>query len=296
MRKNNGDIDFAFFGTSNFSTHVLDTLASLDYLPSLIITAPDKPAGRGMHISSPPVKEWAEEKKISVLQPENLKDETVLQKLKDMAPDRSKGWDVFVVASYGKILPSAIINEPSRKSLNIHPSLLPSLRGASPIQSAILYEDNTGITIIRMDEKMDHGPIVAQEKVIYNEWPPDAPTLEIDLAKKGAELLADVLPKWKAGKIEEQPQDDKRATYTQTIKKEDAFLDLENESPEILFRKIKAYKEKPKAYFFYDSAKKGKIRIIVTEAEIEDQRLKIKKIIPEGKKEMEYENFLKNKT
>ncbi|MGM0629251.1 MAG: methionyl-tRNA formyltransferase [Patescibacteria group bacterium] len=287
-------IDFAFFGTSSFSTKVLDVLTAQGYYPSLLITTPDRPAGRGMKLSSSPLKEWGKEKDMPVFQPESLNNEETLRRIRDMAPNNKRGWDVFIVASYGKMLPANIVNDPIYKSLNVHPSLLPRLRGSSPIQSAILHEDTTGVTIIRMDEQMDHGPIVAQEEIKYKDWPPDAPTLERDLAKKGGEVLAEVLPKWTQGEIKEEPQDDREATYTQMIKKEDAFLDIENESPQVLFRKIKAYKEKPKAYFFYSSPKKGRMRIIVTEAEYKDGRLNIKRVIPEGKKEMEYKNFLQS--
>ncbi|MGM0482890.1 MAG: methionyl-tRNA formyltransferase [Patescibacteria group bacterium] len=294
--ENRDIIDIAFFGTSAFSTEVLDALTSKGYCPSLLITTPDRPAGRGMKLSASPLKEWGKEKGMPVFQPESLNNEETLRRIRDMAPNNKRGWDVFIVASYGKMLPANIVNDPIYKSLNVHPSLLPRLRGPSPIQSAILHEDTTGVTIIRMDEKMDHGPILAQEELTYENWPPDAPTLERDLAKRGGEILAEILPKWKEGEIKEEPQNDKKATYTQMIKKEDAYLDIENESPQMLFRKIKAYKEKPKAYFYHNSSKKDGIRVIITEAELRDGKLNIKKVIPEGRKEMEYQNFLQNHT
>lgn len=284
--------NFVFFGTSRFSVEVLDTLRSFGLLPALIVTAPDRPAGRGQKITSPPVKKWAEAESIPTLQPEGYKDGKALSDIESMCPNTNRGWGTFIVASYGKILPQDVIDLPKYRSLNIHPSLLPRLRGPSPIQSAILYENETGVTIIRMDDKMDHGPIVTQSKVKYDIWPPDAPTLERDLARKGAELIADILPLWMEGKMVEVPQDHSRATFTKMFKKEDAFLDLKKETPESIYRKVKAYRDRPKPYFFVEGPDSKSIRVIVTEASIDNGALKIERVIPEGRKEIRYEEFL----
>ncbi len=285
---------FAFFGSSRFSVEVLETLKELGFIPSLLVTSPDRPAGRGQRLSPPPAKVWAKNNSIFVFQPLNYKDENTVQKLKDLSPEPDKEWELFVVASYGHILPASVIYMPKHKSLNIHPSLLPKLRGATPIQGAILGENETGVTVMRMDEKMDHGPILGQRKLRYKDWPPDAPTLEKDSAREGARLLAKLIPEWIEGCLEEIPQNENEASYTTAIKKEDAFLDFENDPPGVLFRKIKAYKDKPKPYFFHDLGKNKKIRIIITEAELENGELKIQKVIPEGRKEIKYEEFLKN--
>ncbi len=284
--------NFAFFGTSEFSVEVLKKLKELNFIPSLIVTTPDRPSGRGQKITPSPVKKWAEENSVSIFQPNGFKDKKNIEQLKESIPSKNTEWDLFVIASYGYILPASVIYMPKFKSLNIHPSLLPKLRGPSPIQEAILKEEKTGVTIMKMDKKMDHGPILKQEKLQYENWPPDYTTLEKDLANKGATLLTKTIPLWINGEIKEIPQDEKRATFTSIIKKEDAFLDFENENPEILYRKIKAYKEKPKAYFFYETPKKGKIRVIVTEATFKKGKLKIEKVIPEGRKEINYQEFL----
>lgn len=285
--------NFAFFGTSSFSVTVLNKLKELGYSPTLLVTSPDRPAGRGQKITPPPVKIWGEENSIPTYQPEGYKDEKNITRLGNLSPEKDREWELFIVASYGYILPASVIYMPKFKSLNIHPSLLPKLRGPSPIQEAILRENKTGVTIMRMDEKMDHGPILKQKEVKYENWPPDTPTLEKDLAKKGATLLAEVIPFWINEEIKEKPQDEREATFTSIIKKEDAFLDFKNENSENLFRKIQAYKEKPKAFFFKDSPESKKVRVIVTKASLKNGYLIIENVIPEGKKETSYENFIR---
>ncbi|MFP4022427.1 MAG: methionyl-tRNA formyltransferase [Candidatus Paceibacterota bacterium] len=287
--------NFAFFGTSSFSVEVLDTLNSSKVTPDLVVTTPDRPSGRGLKLNPSPVKKWAEEKKIPIFQPQGFKDEENVIKLKEMAPDQEKGWELFVVASYGLILPASVIYMPRYKSINIHPSLLPKLRGATPIQGAILHENETGVSLIRMDEKMDHGPILTQKKVPYQDWPIDAPTLEKDLAIEGAELLIETIPRWIKQEITEEPQNEKEATYTEVINKKDAFLDMENERAEDLLRKVKAYKEKPKPYFFKELEIGTKKRVIVTEASLQNNEFVIEKVIPEGGKEISYQEFLQRK-
>ncbi|TSC60913.1 MAG: methionyl-tRNA formyltransferase [Parcubacteria group bacterium Gr01-1014_107] len=143
---------FVFWGTDEFAVTVLETLKNKGLRLQLIITAPDKPKGRKLIVTPPPAKLWAKENNISLLQPEKL-DFEFCRRLSVV------GCELFLVASYGRILPKKIINLPPHKTLNIHPSLLPRLRGPSPIQQTILREEKPGVTIIKMDEKMDHGPI-----------------------------------------------------------------------------------------------------------------------------------------
>ncbi|MDO8510260.1 MAG: methionyl-tRNA formyltransferase [bacterium] len=275
-----------FFGTSSFAVTVLETLKARGIVAALIITTKDMPKGRNLALTPPPVKLWADKMSIPVLQPENLKDEPFTRKLAE------ENYDLFIVASYGKIIPREIIDLPRRKTLNIHPSLLPKLRGPSPVQTAILADEKeTGVTIIEIDEKMDHGPIVSQKKVEVADWPTNHEKLEELLAKVGASLLADILPEWLEGAVKALPQDERDATYTKKIEKEDAEINL-NDDPYLNYRKIMAYGGWPNAYFFAD--RKGKrIRVTITEASLEDGALKIKKVIPEGKREMTYEEFLR---
>ena len=157
---------FAFFGTDEFSVVVLNTLKNLGFVPSFIITTPDQPKGRKMILTPPPVKVWAEENKIKIIQPTSLKniDEQSRHAL-DGLNDQGLPL-IFLVASYGKIIPKNILDIPTHGTLNIHPSLLPKYRGASPLETAILSGDTeTGVTIIKLDEEMDHGPILIQESL-----------------------------------------------------------------------------------------------------------------------------------
>lgn len=279
-------IKFAFFGTPQFAVGVLDELEKAGLLPSLVITAPDKSRGRKLVVTPPEVKVWAQKRNIPVLQPEKLDDSFRCS----IAPL----FHVFVVVAYGKIIPKSILELPAHGTLNIHPSLLPRLRGASPIQSAILSEEKTGVSIMLLDEEMDHGPIVAQKEYVCAKglcWPPKASELEIALAKLGGEMLAETLTKFVAGEISPAPQDHSSVTYTKKIQKEDGLLDLAGD-PEKNFRKIQAFNVWPRAYFFRETNGK-KIRVIVTDAELRDGELIIKKVLPEGQNETSYEEFLK---
>lgn len=276
---------FAFLGSSKFSTIVLDELEKAGFIPTLIVTSPDKPKGRKLEMSPSLVSEWAKDREIKTFRPEKL-DHNLAREL------RLENFDLFIVASYGKIIPKEIIDIPKKGTLNVHPSLLPRLRGASPIQGAILTEDITGVTIMKVDEKMDHGPIIAQEIVETEKWPLKYSELEKILAERGGHLLAETIAQWLDGNIDEQEQDHDQATYTKKIEKEDALIDL-NEDPKENYRKICAFEVWPKPYFFTE--KKGKkIRVIIKDAKIENGELLITRVLPEGRKETDYKNFLEN--
>jgi len=276
---------FIFFGTSEFSVEVLNTLFSQNILPVHIITTPDKPRGRHLTLTQSPVKTWAIKHSIAYSQPEQLKDPATLLFLQNITAD------VFIVASYGKIIPQKILDIPHQKTLNIHPSLLPKLRGASPIQSTILTENVAGVTIIRLDSKMDHGPIIAQKTIPIVPWPPQYEGLEKTLAHEGALLLALILPQWIAGTLPEIEQIHTDATYTEKIEKIDGEIKLDDE-PEKLFRKYQAFHSWPGTYFFVEKGDR-RMRLIVTEAILNEGLFEIQKVIPEGKKEMFYRDFLK---
>lgn len=280
------NLKIVFFGTPQVAVYVLEEMKNTGIIPTLIITAEDKPVGRKLVITPPPAKIWAEENFISTLQPKTLRSAEVIQTIKDEGT-----WDLFIVAAYGSILPKEILEIPKHGTLNVHPSLLPRLRGASPIQTAILEEDEAGVTIMLVDEKMDHGPIVAQEKVDIPTWPPKASELEEILAHRGGQMLAEIIPQWVARETQTREQDHDNATFTKKISKKDGLLNL-NDDAEKNYRKIQAFNVWPRAYFFTE--KNGKqIRIIVTDAVLENGKLVIKKITPEGRKEMSYEDFLK---
>lgn len=279
------NIKYAFFGSSQFSIFILDELVCAGFIPACIVTTPDKPQGRKLVITPNVVKTWAIKKNIPVLTPEKL-DNSLIEEIKTITPE----CNLFIVASYGKIIPQNIIDWPENKTLNVHPSLLPKYRGASPLQTAILEDDkNTGVTIMQIDEKMDHGPIVAQKTVAINEWP----TYEIfeeKMASEGGKFLAQILPDWVTGKIKTKEQDHNSATYTKKITKEEAFIDLSAE-PYTNFRKIQAYHQWPQAYFIHKHNGK-EIKVKITSASFQQNKLIIEKVIPEGSKEISYSDFL----
>ena len=284
--KNN--LTWAFFGTDEFSTMVLDELKSQGFVPNLIITTEDKPKGRKLLLTPPEAKVWADKENINYLQLKTLRNEESFNAIKSSFKE---GFDLFVVASYGKIIPQNILDIPKFKTLNIHPSLLPKLRGPSPIASSILSEDETGVSIMRLDSEMDHGPILAQEKIDID-WPPYADEIEKISAKVGADMLAKIIPEWINGNVKEVEQNHNEATFCSKIQKSDGEIDL-NDNPEKNLRKIRAYNIWPNAFFFETTGDK-KTRIIVKKAHIENGELVLDRIIPEGKKEMSYEDFLRN--
>jgi methionyl-tRNA formyltransferase len=271
---------FAFFGTPRFAVEVLNALEAHGLLPALVVTAPDKPRGRGMTLSPSPAKAWAEARNIDVLTPETLTDEALIAELENTP------WDLFVVAAYAKLIPASILSIPKHGALNIHPSLLPKFRGPSPALSAILADERvTGVSIMQMNEKMDAGPIIAQAKVELEEaaWPPRGSEFEDMLAREGGNLLGEVMPLWVGGEITPEPQDETLATYTKKFIDSDARINLTGD-PRTELLKIRAFDKNPRAYFLTPDQK----RVIVTEAEIKDNALHILRVIPEGKKEIAF--------
>ncbi len=269
--------EFVFFGGEPLAVPTLNKLYEKGLKPKVIICNPDKPAGRNLEITPPPTKLWAMEHNIPYLQPEKL-DNDFASKLKGL------NCDLAIVVAYGKIIPKNVVDMFGMGLINIHPSLLPLYRGPSPIVSAILNGDSeTGVSIIKIDEEMDHGPILAQEKIKLSgtEMVED---LEKTLADIGGELLAKVLPEYMNGNIKLQEQDHSKATFCKKITKEDGLIDL-NDSGEINYRKYRAYQGWPRTFFFKD----GK-RMIITKAKFENNSFIIEKIIPEGGKETEYRN------
>ncbi len=272
---------FIFFGTDEFAVGVLDELVAHEWLPQVIVTTPDQPAGRKLLLTPPPVKTWAEHRGITVLQPENLRDPELAQHLK------SANFALFIVAAYGKIIPPTILELPAYGTLNIHPSLLPKYRGPSPLQSAILQGDQeTGVSIMKLDEQMDHGPILAQNSCQLS--PVGFEELRDKLAKLGAELLVKIVPDYLARKITLTEQDHARATYTKKFTKADAEIKL-REAPELNYRKILALNPNPGTWLIDADG----TRLKVLSAHLENDELKFDRVIPEGKKEMEWESYLR---
>lgn len=269
-------LNFAFFGTPDVASETLEILKESGYVPSLIVTSPDKPQGRKMIITPPPTKIWAEENNIPCIQPENLEKEM------EMIVKNGSTFDLFIIVAYGKIIPENILNIPKLGSINIHYSLLPKYRGASPVESAILNgETETGVTIQKMIYKMDAGPIIAEEKI--NILPEEkASELRARLISLGGKLLVKTLPKIVSGKIREIPQNENEATHCQKIKKEAGMIDLKDDAVKN-YNKFRAYATWPRTFFFKD----GK-RIIITKARLENNKFVVERIIPENGKEMNF--------
>ncbi len=201
-----------FMGTPSFAVPTLEELAK-DYEIVGVVCQPDKPAGRGKKLTPPPVKVTAQRLGLRVFQPERIK--TFIETLKDLKSD------LIVVVAYGKILPKEIIYSPPYKTLNLHASLLPKYRGASPIHRALIAgERETGNTVMLVTEKMDAGDILAQEKVAIEEED-NLFTLSEKLSKKGAKLLSRTIPLWVEGKIKPIPQREELATYAPPVQKEE---------------------------------------------------------------------------
>jgi len=272
-------IRFAFFGTSHIAVYVLEELEHAGFVPTLVVTVPAKAKGRGLQAEPSAVEEWAKKREVVVAQ--------------DWKAFESGTWDVAIVVDYGKILPKKILEIPKRGFLNVHPSLLPRLRGPSPMRSAILNDEKKiGVTVMLVDEEMDHGPIVAQKVADVPGWPPCNSELERILLGAGGKLLAQILPLWVNGEIEARPQNHDLATFSEKFSKEDGLLDLSADSYENLL-KIRAFEGWPGTYAFFERAEK-KLRTQILDAHIESGRLVIDTVKPEGKKEMPYQDFLRS--
>ena len=277
------EIEYIFFGTGTIAARILEELEKEDLLPTVIVTSPDAPAGRKLELTPSAVKKWADARGIQTLQPDKL-DAAFISSLLTFH------CSLFVVADYGKILPQALLDIPPRGVINVHPSLLPRLRGPSPIRSAILSEKETGVTIMLVDAKMDHGPILAQKKIDIV-WPPRASELEEVLAREGGRLLALVLPQWVAEEMEAREQNHDLATYCHFLKKEDGQLDLSNAHESFL--KIRAFEGWPGTFAYFDRAGK-KIRVQILDAHLEGEKLVIDRVKPEGKNEMDYAELVRS--
>ncbi|MFH1890401.1 MAG: methionyl-tRNA formyltransferase [Candidatus Kuenenbacteria bacterium] len=323
MNKNN-PTKIIFFGTSEFAEVILDKLINVGAYRDTplrimaVVTQPDKPVGRKKIITPPLVKIFAEKNNLPVYQPENVGAycNTPLQEA-----------DIFIVADYGEIISKKILDIPKYGALNVHPSLLPKYRGPSPIQTALLNGDKeTGVTIIKMDEKMDHGKAISNKQLastIKRSQPINKEdtyiTLSQKLARLGADLLVEVLPDYISGKIKPKEQEHERATYTKMIEKKDGEIDwnktaeeiynqwrafikwpgshcvarykIQNTKYKIKLNKIKVYKDNIKikdtdlGEFFVENKK-----LMVKCGG--DTYLEILKLQPEGKKEMDAENFV----
>lgn len=286
----NRNISYAFFGTGALAESVLASLVRDGYIPKLVVTKPDSLQGRHMQLTAPHIKTWAEMKNITVLQPNKLDDE-FYQKLS------VEKYDLFIVASYGKIIPENILSIAKHGTLNVHPSLLPLYRGPSPIESTLLDGNMiTGISIMKLDKEMDHGPILVQNSFTI-QTESTSGTLEVLCGQTGGELLTQVLEPYLSGNLIPKEQDHSKATFCKKITKDLGEITLETNANEVR-RKFRALTPWPSLYFFYQHKDKT-IRIKVTNVDLiteieKDKKAKdiILSVIPEGKKETSFESFL----
>jgi methionyl-tRNA formyltransferase len=208
-----------FFGTPAFAVPSLDSLAASAHSVCGVVTQPDRPSGRGQKLAPPPVKARALELHAPVLQPATCKDASFIDAVRTWAPD------IGVVAAYGQILPQALLDVPRLGMINVHASLLPRYRGASPIHRAVMAGDAvTGVTIMRVVRALDAGPAFSS---VERPIGPDETTedVETDLARLGARLLVDVLERIATGTARETPQDDAAATYAPRLTRDDGLVD-----------------------------------------------------------------------
>jgi methionyl-tRNA formyltransferase len=254
-----------FFGSGAFAVPILDALAADPRLELVgVVTAPDRPAGRGKLMRPTPVALRAQATWMPLLKPGRLREPEAAAQVAELRPD------LGVLADYGQIVPRAILDLPPRGILNIHPSLLPRHRGATPIPATIAAGDErAGVTIIRMDDGVDTGPIVARQS-----WPLDgterAPDLEARAAREGAELLARTIESWLAGTAPEIPQTSIGATVTRPFRRADGRLDPDLPAVE-LERRVRAHEPWPGSYIETSAGRLAIHEASMGDAEADDE-------------------------
>lgn len=266
-------MQIAFFGTDQFAARLLKKLEGTDFEPSLVITKPDAKAKRGQEACQVPVKKTTLRQKISLYQPKDLDGRDFQDKYKEQAPD------LALICDFGKIVPRDILVVPKFGTLGIHPSLLPKLRGPTPIQTAILKkQEKTGVSVYVVDSKIDHGPILAKKERKLNR--PYFEQLSRGLTKTAFNLLKEVLPKWKNEDIPAKPQSDKEAGFTEQLSKEDGEIDWGKDKKEIE-TKVRALSECLGTYtFFKYKDKKKRLKIFKTKFPEIELRKRQKKAAP----------------
>ena len=246
-----------FFGTPDFAVPVLDELIKLPFINlKAVVTQPDKPVGKKQTITPPPVKTLALDNNLTVLQPTKIKSSNFIETIKKYKPD------VVLIIAYGKIITKELLEIPEYGWLNIHGSLLPKFRGASPIQAAILAgEEKTGVTLMKIDEGLDTGPIIAKEETTIS-YTDNFESLHDKLAKLSIKVIEKNLKKYLNNKIPAIPQLETTTEITKTISKSDGKINWEN-SADFIDRQIRAYTPWPGTYTFWNNK-----RLIIIDGEI----------------------------
>lgn len=234
-------------GTSDFATPSFETLINDDRFDVLgIVAQPDKPAGRKQEMKKPDTKLLAEKYNISCYQPNKVSDESFIEELKKM------NLDIIFVVAYGQILSQEFLDIPKYGSVNLHASLLPQLRGASPIHTAILQGlEKTGITYMKMKKALDSGPIIKQFEVTVNDK--NIVQLYDELKQFTSQTVADILNKYASGKLNLQEQDHEKASFCSSIKKEEGGINPLNDYAEDIMKKYRAFMVWPGIFFFKDN-------------------------------------------
>ena len=293
-----------YFGTPDWAIPPLEGLVSEGFQVSTVVTQPDRLRGRKKILTPCAVKSFALQKNLSVFSPTKIKDSDVLDHLKQKNPD------LIIVCAYGQILPKKLLDLPNFGSFNVHFSILPRFRGASPVQASILAGDlTTGISIQKMVMKLDAGPILSESKSIKILQSDSSRTLGAKLSVQSKELLLESIDKMLSNK-KPIDQDESKATFCGLIKKEMGKIDWIEDTPELISRKLRAYDPWPGIYS-YDSDGK-KINFLEIELSnhqttlgliqkdfiigCRDGSVKINKIKPEGKNIMSGEEFLRGRS
>ncbi|WP_028842252.1 methionyl-tRNA formyltransferase [Thermodesulfovibrio yellowstonii] len=289
-----------FFGTPEFAVPSLKALISRGEKILLVVTQPDKPKGRGKNLQAPEIKKVALQYELPLCQPEKIKDDNFIKKLKSLNPEFA------IVVAYGKILPKEILEIPKHGCINLHASLLPKYRGAAPIQWALINgEKITGVTTMIIDEGLDTGPILLQKEISINDED-NAETLSEKLSVVGAELIIETIDKMRKGIITPKPQTGE-ITYAPQLKKDDGKINWNNSAKKI-FNLVRGTYPWPCAYSFL---KDERVKIIKTEVlegnaapgliikaknelivGTQEGLLRILLIQPEGKKIMTAKEFI----
>ena len=275
---------YVFFGTPHIAELALQGLKDKGMLPDLIVTAPARPQGRGLHLIETPVAIFAKEHNIPFITPEKITAE-VIEEIKNKGP-----WDFFFVVAYGKILSTKLLEIVDNKVLNLHPSLLPLYRGPSPLESVLLSDDShTGVTIMQLDKEVDHGPLVAQFAFpLATDFTLE--TLTTKSAGIGIEIFNHSIAKYLSGELVPEAQEHEHSTHTRKYIKADGLL-TDDMSDWTKWKSFRAFGSRGWAHFI--TTKHGEqITVKIIKASYSDDAFIIEEVIPENGKRQQYADFL----
>ncbi len=275
-----------FFGTSDIGLPILEDLIA-NHQVLAVVTSPDKPVGRKQELTPTPIAELAKQHKIQILKPKKVRDNPdFLSELAEIVDSRYI--DIFIVVSYGKILPAELLELPPLKTINVHFSVLPKYRGAAPVQFALLNgETTTGTSIFILDAEVDHGPILATKNIAIDDDDTNA-TLQTRLAELSSTLLLETLPKYADGSLTPVQQDHGLATFTKLISKEDGLVDWSKPAQEI-YNQFRAYQPWPGIYTTWQDKK---LKIIDCKLSEDKTTLELITVQLEGKNPTSMKDFL----